>query len=313
MVWSIDSIPSQEGRTVLVTGANSGLGLETSKILVNKGATVILGCRTLAKAERTRKILRNETDCGNIDLVELNLADLFQVEKATDQIKLNHQKLDLLINNAGVMAPPQTVNKQGFELQFVVNHLSHMALTLNLLPLLANTSASRVVTVSSGAQYMGKILWEDMQGKNYYDRWAFYSQSKLANVMFALELSEKLKRSNLDILSLSAHPGLARTNLQQTSVIANGSWQEGLAYKLMDPFFQSSFMGSLPQLFAATSSSVKSGEQYGPRFNFRGYPRRCRIAPLALSQKNREQLWQMSEKLIEDFIGITKGKELLSE
>ncbi len=155
--------------------------------------------------------------------------------------------------------------------------------------------------------------WNDLQGKQKYDRWASYSQSKLANVMFALELHYKLTESNMEIASLSAHPGLARTNLQPKSVELNGSWQEAIAYKLMDPLFQSSRMGALPQLFAATDPKAKSGEQYGPRFNFRGSPRLCRIAPSALKTIERERLWNKSEQLICDFVDISQGKEILSK
>ncbi len=313
VTWSINSMPSQEGRMAFITGANSGLGFATAKALLNKGATVILGCRTLEKAKAARDQLRNEIDCGKIDLIEIDLADLEKVNKALDRIAVRYKKLDLLINNAGVMAPPKTLSKQGFELQFAVNHLGHMALTLNLLPLLARKPSGRVVTVSSGAQYMGKINWDDLQGEQKYDRWGSYSQSKLANVMFALELSERLKRSGLDIASLSAHPGLARTNLQSSSVSANGSWYEAIAYKLMDPMFQSSLMGSLPQLLAATDLNAKSGEQYGPRFNFRGYPKLCRVAPQALNADNRKKLWEVSERLIGDVVDISRGKELLSK
>ncbi|WP_269623434.1 oxidoreductase [Prochlorococcus marinus] len=313
MLWSIDSIPNQKDKTVLVTGANSGLGFQTALALLSKGARVILGCRSIENAERARQELLSKVSHGNIEVLEIDLADLEKVNKASDQVIAKYQSINLLINNAGVMAPPQTYTKQGLELQFAVNHLSHMALTLKMLPLLSKQSGGRVVTVSSGAQYMGKINWDDLQGERNYNRWASYSQSKLANVMFALQLSKKLKESNVDIASLSAHPGLARTNLQPQSVMANGSWQEDIAYKLMNPMFQSARMGSLPQLRAATDLKAKSGEQYGPQFNFRGYPVLCRVAPPALNSAQREQLWEMSENLIGDFINIPRSKEFLKK
>ena len=151
---------------------------------------------------------------------------------------------------------------------------------------------------------MGKIAWDNLHAEKSYDRWACYSQSKLANVMFSLELNNRLQKSNLDVFSLSAHPGLARTNLQTTSLSAKGSWQESFAYKLMDPMFQSAKRGALPQLLAATNPTAKSGEQYGPRFNFRGSPKSCRIAPLALINSEREKLWEVSEKIIKAFVDI---------
>ena len=311
MTWSINSIPSQEDRIVFITGANSGLGFDTAQTLLQKGATVILGCRSLEKAEQARKKLFDENDGGNIEVLEMDLADLEKVDEAVDQMIAKYEKLDLLINNAGVMAPPQIFSQQGFELQFAVNHLSHMALTIKLLPLLSEQRRGRVVTVSSGAQYLGKINWDDLQGKEYYDRWASYSQSKLANVMFALELSQRLRACNIDVASLCAHPGLARTNLQATSVKATGSWQEAIAYRLMDPMFQTSLMGSLPQLRAATDLKANNGEQYGPRFNFRGYPTLCRAAPMALNNEKRERLWETSCKLIGDFVDLSRGNQLL--
>ena len=311
MSWTIKSIPSQRGRNVLITGANSGLGFETAKALLSKGASVILGCRSYTKAEKTRKELRKEINSGNLELLEIDLSDLKAVDLASNQISDKFQELNLLINNAGVMAPPRTCSKQGFELQFAVNHLSHMALTLKLLPLLSKRKGARIVTVSSGAQYFGKINWNDLNAEKSYDRWASYAQSKLANVMFSLELDSRLKRSNIDILSISAHPGLARTNLQPTSIAANGCWQEAFAYKLMGPLFQTSSMGARSQLVAATDSNVKGGEQYGPRFNFAGIPKLCTIAPLALRPKERQRLWSISEELISDSVEISLIKDIL--
>ena len=311
MNWSTNSIPNQEGRIALITGANSGLGFETAKVLLKKGASVILGCRSIQKAAKAEKVLRETTTAGNIGLLKIDLSDLNEVEKAGNQISTEYGRLDILINNAGVMAPPWTPSKQGLEIQFAVNHLSHMALTLKLLPQLTNQKGGRVVTVSSGAQYFGKINWNDLQGEKKYDRWASYSQSKLANIMFAIELHFRLKKANIDVASISAHPGLARTNLQLKSIKANDSWQESIAYRLMDPLFQTSSMGALPQLLAATNLEAKGGEQYGPRFNFKGNPRLCKIAPLALEHKERERLWEVSEKLISNIVEISLTKSLL--
>ncbi len=295
-----DEIKMQNGRVFLITGANSGLGYETSKYLLERGATVIMCCRDLLKGEIAKKELLKFNFSGKIELVELDLSDLNNVKKFTESMKNKFNNLDVLINNAGIMAPPKTFSKQGFEIQFAVNHLAHMKLTLELLPMLEEKSNSRVVTVTSGVQYFGRIQWDDLQGNIKYDRWASYAQSKLANVMFGLELNSKLKESNSQTSSLLAHPGFARTNLQPKSVEANQSWQEEFAYKLMDPLFQSAKMGALPQITAATLSSAKGGEQYGPRFNFRGFPKKCRNAPKALNQTSRKKLWGISEKLIQN-------------
>ncbi len=311
MNWKINDIPDQSGRVVFVTGANSGLGLQTTRALLGKGATVIMGCRSIKKAQEAIENFLEKTSIGTIDLIEIDLADLRKVKRASDQFREKYDRLDLLINNAGVMAPPRTLSKQGLELQFAVNHLAHMSLTLRMLPLLAKTSGSRVVTVTSGAQYMGKMNWEDLQGEIQYDRWTSYSQSKLANVMFALELDNRLRRSKLDVCSLLAHPGLARTNLQSSSISASKSWQESLAYNLMGPLFQSAAMGALPQLLAATGPKAQGGEQYCPRFNFRGSPKLCNSAPLASNREERERLWEVSKTLIGDLVNLGEGFQSL--
>jgi protochlorophyllide reductase len=254
----------------------------------------------LQRGESARQSLLERNYPPSVDLIALDLADLESINQAAKTLKSQYGRIDLLINNAGVMATPHTLSKQGLELQFAVNHLGHMALSLALLPLLSSQPGARVVTVTSGVQYMGRIAWDDLQGEQRYDRWAAYAQSKLANVMFALELDKRAQKARIDVASLLAHPGLARTNLQPASVAANQSWQEAFAYRLMDPMFQSAAMGSRPQLHAATSPTAHGGEQYGPRFNFRGYPKRCRIAASALKDAERQRLWSVSEQLLRD-------------
>ena len=298
MTFSLSEVETQHEKIFLITGANSGLGYETSKFLLEKGATVIMCCRDLAKGEKAKKDLLKFNYSGIIELVELDLSNLKNVNKVARFIKNKFNSLDVLINNAGIMAPPKTLSKQGFEIQFAVNHLAHMLLTLELLPMLNKKNNSRVVTVTSGVQYFGKIKWNDLQGDIKYDRWASYAQSKLANVMFGLELNLKLKENNSKTSSLLAHPGFARTNLQPNSVKANKSLAEEIAYKIMDPMFQSAKMGALPQIAAATLPNAQGGEQYGPRYGFRGYPKICRNAQKALNQDSRKRLWALSEKLL---------------
>ena len=300
-MFRLNELQRQENKVFLITGANSGIGYETSKLLLERGATVIMCCREKKKGEIAKQELLKFNFCGVIELVELDLSDLRKVNNVAQLIKNKFNSLDVLINNAGIMAPPKTLSKQGLEIQFAVNHLAHMFLTLELLPLLGKKNNSRIVTVTSGVQYFGKINWDDLQGKIKYDRWASYAQSKLANVMFGLELDLKLKENNSKTSSLLAHPGFARTNLQLKSVEANNSWQEKFAYKLMNPMFQSAKLGALPQIAAATLPKAKGGEQYGPRFNFRGYPKICRNAPKALNHKTRKRLWNISKELIKSF------------
>jgi protochlorophyllide reductase len=301
MTWTAADIPDQTGRLALITGANSGLGLETARALLARGATVVLACRNQRRAEQARaELLAAAADGGGaIDLLDLDLASLASVRAAAALLADRYGRLDLLINNAGLMALPRLLTADGFEMQLGVNHLGHFALTLALLPLLAGRADSRVVTVTSGAQYFGRIAFDDLQGERRYDRWAAYGQSKLANVMFALELQERLRDQGSGVLSLAAHPGVARTNLQPASIAANGSWLEPVAYRLMGPLFQSAAMGALPQLFAATAPEARPGGHYGPNQlgGLRGWPTQVRLAPAALDAAQRRQLWQRSEAL----------------
>ena len=301
MNWTTDSIPDQAGRLALVTGANSGLGLETARALVAKGATVVLGCRSLPRAELAKDELLAAAASGGgaVELLELDLASLACVRRAAAELADRYGRLDLLINNAGLMALPRQLTPDGFEMQLGVNHLGHFALTLAFLPLLSDRPDARVVSVTSGAQYFGRIAFDDLQGERRYDRWAAYGQSKLANVMFALELQQRLRDQGQAVLSLAAHPGFARTNLQLASVAANGSWFEPLAYRLMGPLLQSAAMGALPQLFAATAPEATPGGHYGPNEfgGMRGWPTEVRIAPAALDADQRQRLWQRSEEL----------------
>ena len=299
MGWTADDIPSLEGRVALVTGANSGLGLECVRALAKRGATVVLACRSRGKAE-TAKARCLQEGLSRLDLLDLDLADQGSIQRAVDAICERYGHLDLLLNNAGVMAPPRTLTAQGHELQFGVNHLGHMALTRMVLPLMTARPDPRVVTVTSGAQYFGRIRWDDPNWSSNYDRYAAYGQSKLANVMFALELDQRLRGQKSPVRSLAAHPGIARTELQPTALANGGNRFEAVAYRLMDPVFQSAAMGALPQLHAATATTAQGGEHYGPDGlgGLRGYPTLCRVAPAALDPKQRERLWQLSEDLI---------------
>ena len=299
MGWSAEDIPSLEGRVALVTGANSGLGLESVRALAARGATVILACRSRSRAEASQSQLQKH-GLLRLELLDLDLADLNSVEAAATAVGQRYGRLDLLLNNAGVMAPPRTLTAQGHELQFGVNHLGHMALTQRLLPLMEGQPDPRVVTVTSGAQYFGRIRWNDPSWSSDYDRYGAYGQSKLANVMFALELEAQLRQRNSNVRSLAAHPGIARTELQPTALANGGNRAEALAYRLMDPLFQSAAMGALPQLHAATAASAQGGEHYGPGGwgGLRGYPALCRIAPAALDPEQRQRLWALSEELI---------------
>ena len=297
--WETKYIPNLEGKTALITGSNSGLGYWTAKALAEKNCHVILACRTLEKSNTTKNKLQKLIPHAQLSTIEIELADFNNVSNKCEQISNEYEKLDLLINNAGIMHPPKTLNSQGYEIQFAVNHLSHMLLTLKLIPLLEKIKHSRIVTVTSLAQFFGKVGWKNLRAENYYNKQESYANSKLANIMFALELSEKLKENN--ILSLAAHPGIAKTNLFNAQR-PNPSKIEKFSLELFSPIFQSAQMGALPQLYAATSNSVKSGDHYGPKFNFRGYPKLSKTSPAALNTNERKNLWNKSLEIIKEFI-----------
>ena len=297
--WTSSDIPNLEGKTVFITGSNSGLGYYTAKALAENNAHVVIACRTLEKANSAIDKLKLKNPKGKFTPVELDLADLNNVSKIGSKISLEFENLDLLINNAGIMHPPKTLSAQGYEIQFAVNHLAHMLLTLKLLPLIEKKEKSRIVTVTSGAQFFGKVRWNNLKAENYYNKWESYANSKLANVMFALELNEKIKQKN--ILSLAAHPGIAKTNLFSAQK-PKPSLLETFSLELFSPIFQSAEMGALPQLFAATSLEAKGGEHYGPKYNFRGYPKLSPTSPFALNTNERKNLWEKSMGILDKFL-----------
>ncbi len=297
--WDTNNIPNLKGKTALVTGANSGLGYFTAKALAEKDCHVILACRTLKKSDQAKNNLEKLLPQAQLTTCELNLSDFKNVSIKCDQILNRYESLDLLINNAGIMHPPKTLNAQGYEIQIAVNHLSHMLLTLKLIPLIEKIKNARIVTVTSGAQFFGKVGWDNLKAEKYYNKWESYANSKLANVMFALELENKLNKKN--ILSLAAHPGIAKTNLFNAQK-PNPTKFEKFSLELFSPMFQSAEMGALPQLYAATSSNAKGGEHYGPKYNFRGYPKLSPASPIALDKKERKILWDKSYEIIKEFI-----------
>ena len=297
--WDTSNIPNLIGKTALITGANSGLGYYTAKALAEKNAHVIIACRSLEKANQSIKKLKSLNSEGIFTPLELDLSDLKNVVKVQSKIFDDFENLDLLINNAGIMHPPKTLSAQGYEIQFAVNHLAHMLLTLKLLPMIEKKEESRIVTVTSGAQFFGKVGWENLKAENYYNKWESYANSKLANVMFAMELNEKLENKN--IFSLAAHPGIAKTNLFSAQK-PKPNPIETFSMELFSPIFQSAEMGALPQLFAATSPEARGGDHYGPKFNFRGYPKLSPTSPFAINKVEREILWVKSLEILSSFL-----------
>lgn len=298
--WNVEDMPDQSGKVVIVTGANSGLGYESSLALGRKGAKVIMACRNTSKGEAARDALLEEAPEADLELMTLDLSSLDSVQAFAEAYQANHEQLDLLINNAGVMAPPYQTTADGFEMQIGTNHLGHFALTGRLLDLLLKTSGSRVVNVTSAAQYFGNINFKDLQSEKSYSRYKAYGQSKLANVLFTLELQRRLEAAGQETISVMAHPGYSNTNLQGTAAEGSQSPVEGFFYsKLGSGVAQPSAQGALPQLYAATMPTVKGGDHYGPDgfMELRGYPKRLPPAKSGRNPETAERLWIVSEQL----------------
>ena len=295
--WTAADIPDQSGRVAIVTGANSGLGLATARDLAHAGARVVLGVRNTAKGDQAAATIRSQAPGAELEVRQLDLADLESVWEFASAVGATCDRIDLLINNAGVMAAPRRLTKQGFESQFATNHLGHFALTGRLLSRLLAAAAPRVVTVSSLMHRGGKIDFEDLQGERSYSRWGAYQQSKLANLMFCFELQRRATAAGSPLLSLAAHPGYAATNLQFAAPAhAYERWFMAIGNKL---FAQSADMGALPTLYAATFPDLPGGTFVGPggRSQQRGYPTVVTAAGKAYDEPAWRRLWEISEEL----------------
>ncbi|MGH9135716.1 MAG: oxidoreductase [Acidimicrobiales bacterium] len=297
--WTTADIPDQTGRTILVTGANSGLGLRTAEVLAAAGAHVLMACRNQAKAADARDTVAATAAGPAPTVVALDLADLASVRACAEQVVGSVEQLDGLVNNAGVMAIPLTRTADGFEMQFGTNHLGHFALTGWLLPALLQADAPRVVTVSSVAHWPGWMRWRNLNWASSYQRWMAYSQSKLANLLFASELERRARAANCTLVSLAAHPGISATNLYAH---ADASGRGARV------FGQSDAAGALPQLRALTDPGAKGNDYFGPWLEVRGHPRRATRSLLARRRKDAARLWERSEQLTGvsyDFAGPT--------
>jgi len=289
-------MPDQSGRTVLVTGANSGLGVRSAEAFAARGAHVLMACRNEAKAEIARRDVAALATGPEPTVVRLDLSDLASVRKAADEVAVSVDRLDVLLNNAGVMAIPRATTTDGFEMQFGTNHLGHFALTGLLLPVLRKAAAPRVVTTSSNGHKVGRMDWDDLQGERRYGKWRAYSQSKLANLLFAYELDRRATDAGLDLLSAAAHPGYSRTHLTDR----DGARVWGMAVAIGNRLFsQSDAAGAWPQLYAATMPDVKGGDYYGPDGfqEMKGSPRIAPTTARARDEAAAAGLWQLSERL----------------
>ena len=297
MPWNPSEIPDQSGRVAVITGANSGIGFKAARHLAAKGATVIMACRNLEKARDARARLPAD---ANVRIVELDLGSQASVKKAAEEILAEHPRLDLLLNNAGIMWLEEGRTEDGFERQFGINHLGHFTLTALLLPALRDVAGSRIVTVSSIAHRAGRIHFDNIHLDGQYGRQRAYAQAKLANLMFAVELDRRLQRAGVQTRSLACHPGFASTNLAGPGIVEESPLGIGRVVRWLWPLMtQSAEKGAWPTLYAATSQHAQGGHYYGPAYlkEAVGPPREARPRRYAMDPEKGQRLWELSERL----------------
>jgi NAD(P)-dependent dehydrogenase (short-subunit alcohol dehydrogenase family) len=291
-MWTTDNITSQAGKVIIVTGANTGIGYETALALYQKGAHVVIACRNAASAAQAIAKMEAQGGNGSLEAGVLDLADLVSVQQFAEGFKQKHGRLHVLINNAGVAMPPASLTAQGYELQFGVNFLGHFALTGHLYPLLKTTDGARVVTLSSMGYLTAVIDFDNLRSELSYDAMSGYRRSKLADIIFSVELARRIAAAGDDVISVTAQPGANNTELMRhlsPEAIAAGKQQLG---EFMEPW-----QGALPSLYAATMPDVRGGELYEPNDGgYRGYPEKGTILPNALDEELANKLWQMAEE-----------------
>jgi len=293
--WTAANVPDQTGRTAVITGANTGIGFETAAVLAGRGASVVLAVRNLDKGKDAAARITAATPGADVTIQRLDLSSLDSVRAAADELRSRHDAIDLLVNNAGVMWTPRATTADGFELQFGTNHLGHFALTGLLLDRLLPVEGSRVVTISSvGHRIRARIHFDDLQWERSYSRVGAYGQAKLANLMFTYELQRRLAPEQKTI-AVAAHPGGSNTELVRNSPAVVRALNRVLA----PVYTQSSAMGALPTLRAATDPHVHGGQYYGPDgfMESRGYPTLVRSSAQSHDADTQRRLWTISEEL----------------
>lgn len=288
--WTHTEIEDQRGKTVIITGSNSGTGLAAAREMALRNAKVIMAVRNEQKGKEAASKIRAEFPFADIEVMKLDLSSLKSVRSFAAAFLSKHSRLDLLLNNAGVMVPPYSKTEDGFELQFGTNHLGHFALTGLLMEALINTAGSRIVTMSSMAHRAGKVNFDDLHREKNYNKMETYGQSKVANLLFTYELQRRLHHAGMSTIAVAAHPGWSATNL-------------GKHNKLMDIFMpmfgQSPLRGAWPMLYAATANEVKGGDYFGPNgfMEIKGHPKKVGSSLHSQDKKIARQLWETSVKL----------------
>jgi NAD(P)-dependent dehydrogenase (short-subunit alcohol dehydrogenase family) len=288
--WTAESIPDLTGKVAIVTGANSGIGYTAARALARKGATVILACRNKEKGQAAVRQIERAYPAAKVELLQIDLSDLTSVRRFADGFTNRYDRLDILINNAGIMATPFGTTTDGFELQFGTNHLGHFALTGLLLDCIIRTPQERVVTVSSWGHQFGEIDFDDLNGEKDYDPGDAYAQSKLANLLFTYELQRRFEGAGVDAIAVAVHPGWTATNLPV---------HRRMIWTLNPLIGQKPAMGALPALYAATAPDVQGGDYYGPRGwgGLRGCPIKVQSSDRSYDTAVAARLWAVSEEL----------------
>ncbi len=305
-MWTADEIPDQRGRVALVTGANSGLGFEIARQFARKGARVLLAARDPVKGEHARHAIAAELPSAELETRELDLASLESVRACAEGIVADHRRIDLLVNNAGIMAVPERETEDGFELQLGVNHLGHFVLTARLLPLLVATPSARIVSVTSVARFVGpSVSAANPHLRGRYEAWLAYGRAKRANLHFGTELQRRLEDARAGAQSLVAHPGLSATGLQERSVVNSGG---GLSQRFFHAAARCTGMAperaALPVLRAATDPSARPGRLYGPRWGTVGAPVGKPLRTGPRSRRAARVLWKVSERETREKVAV---------
>lgn len=295
--WTVENIPDQSGKVIVITGANSGIGFEAARVLAGRGAEVVLASRNPDKAQKAQAKLEAEHPRAKLAFLALDLASLKSIKSFADQFSARYDRLHVLLNNAGIMMVPFGLTEDGFERQLGINHFGHFALTGLLMGHLENTPGSRVVNISSNAHYGGEIDFSNLAYENGgYKAMSAYQRSKLANLLFTYELKRRLEAQGIDTLALAAHPGISATGLADHFVVNSFAWFVRGVMKLI---FQSAFMGALPGLRAAVDPDARNGEYYGPdgKGERSGYPVVVSSNQASHDLEDARRLWDISEEL----------------
>jgi len=307
MRWTTENIPPLDEKTIVITGANSGLGFEAAQALAAHGAHVVLACRTMAKAQGAAEQIRTRFPNANVEPDALDLSDLASVRSFAREFLARHTKIDVLLNNAGVMAPPYMKTTDGFELQFGTNHLGHFALTGLLFDTIAKTPNARIVTVSSVAHLIGKMRFDDPSWEHGYSKWPAYGMSKLANLLFTYELARRCAVAGIPVRAVAAHPGYSSTNLQiRGGELANAKLTAWASRTFTPWVAQRADRGALPELYAAVADGVEAGDFIGPDGlgELGGYPTKVRSNARSHDGESMRRLWELSERLTGVHFGL---------